>query len=278
MQRKQRKKRFRFNIQILFVIVCVFSLLRVYTSYEVSTSSFSDTEHITAAFIMGPAACAHGQGFWRHHPDDWPVENLTVGGIVYTKAEAIMIMNTPGAGDKTYDLFRQLAATMLNLLCGCNPDCIQEIVGLADAWLVSYPVGCGVHANSPAWKLAKPWFELLGQYNDGMLCEKSYNTPPDQPRCSSPKRDSRFHSTTPRLVVYVHDDDYDDLTVRFYNAHNNILLREFTAVESDSNVSIPIDEILPMKLSVGMLLSQIKKQPQCHQHGGLRITQMRQER
>lgn len=238
MKRKQRKKQFRV-IHFLFLIVCVFSLLRVYTSYYVSTSSFSDTERITATFVMGSGACVHGQGFWRHHPKAWPVENLTVGGIRYTKGEAIAIMNTHCARDKTYDLFRHLVATMLNLLCGCNPECIQGTVAHADTWLVSHPVGSGVHENSCAWRLAKPWCKLLEQYNKGLLCEESCNSPPDRPCALSP--DSPFNATTPQLAVYVSDDDYDELTVSFYNAQNDSVLGECSAVESDSNVSIQLD-------------------------------------
>jgi hypothetical protein len=45
----------------------------------------------------------------------------------------------------------------------------------------------------------------------------------------------------PQLAVYVHDDDYDELTVRFYNAYNGSILGECSMVESDSNVSIPLD-------------------------------------
>jgi hypothetical protein len=240
MKRKQRKKQFRV-IQVLFLIVCVFSLLRVYTSYYVSTASFSDTERITATFLMGSGACVHGQGFWRHHPKAWPVENLTVGGIQYTKGEAITIMNTHCARDKTYDLFRHLVATMLNLLCGCNPDCIQRTVAHADTWLVSHPVGSGVHENSCAWRLAKPWCKLLEQYNKGKLCEESCNSPPDQPCALSVG--SLFNATIPQLSVYVSDVDYDELTVSFYNAQNDRILGECFAVESDSNVSLPLEGV-----------------------------------
>ena len=240
MQKKQRKKQLNF-IQLFFLTVCIFSFFSMYTSYYVSTSSFSDTERITSTFIMGPAACVHGQGFWRHHPDHWPVETLSIGSVSYTKIEAITIMNTPGAGDKTYDLFCNLVATMLNLLDNCNPICIQETVTLADTWLRSHPVGSGVRANDPAWKLAKPWLKLFEQYNKGLLCEESCNTPPNPPHALP--SDSPFQGSPPHLTVYVHDDDYDELTVRFYNAFNNSILGERTAVESDSNVSITLNQL-----------------------------------
>jgi hypothetical protein len=43
-----------------------------------------------------------------------------------------------------------------------------------------------------------------------------------------------------QLVVYVHDDDYDALTVTFYNADNDSIIGERSEVESDSNVSLPL--------------------------------------
>ena len=242
MKRKQGKKQFRV-IHVLFLIVCVFSLLRVYTSYYVSTASFSDTERITSTFIMGAGSdvCTHRQGFWRHHPGEWPVETITIGGIHYTKAKAIRVMNTHCASDKTYDLFRELAATKLNLFCGCDPDCIQKTVERADHWLVLHPVGSDVHANSHAWKIAKQWWKHLEQYNKGLLCEESCNCPPDPPRDCT--HHPRHCSSSYQLQVYVSDVDYDELTVSFYNAQNNSFLGEMSAVESDSTVSLSLDEV-----------------------------------
>jgi len=237
---KQRKKQFRL-IHLVFIVVCVFSLVRVYTSSHVTTSSFSDTETITATFLMGSAPCVHRQGFWRHHPGQWPVQTITIGGIVYSKAKAIRVMNTQCASDKTYDLFRQLAATKLNLFSGCDPDCIQETVESADNWLLSHPVGSHVHANSCAWKLAKQWWKQLEQYNKGLLCEESCNCPPDPPRDCS--HHSGHHATPHQLQVYVSDVDYDELTVQFYNACNDILIGDYSAVESDSTVSLSLDEV-----------------------------------
>lgn len=238
---KNQGKKQVIGIRFFFCILCVFSLLGMYSSYHVSTSSFSDTERITATFLMGSGICTHRAGYWSHHPECWPVETLTIGGVSHTKAEAIAIMQTPGVGDKTYDLFQELTTTMLNLLCGCTPDCIQETVMQADAWFLSYPVGSGVHASDPAWKVAKPWWKLLEQYNKGLLCEGACNSPPDSPCTLSP--DSLCNASTRQLSVYVHDDDYDALTVTFYNAYNDSIIGERSEVDSDSNVSLPLGDV-----------------------------------
>lgn len=162
-------------IGVCFLILCVSCLLGLWSVLPRTECAFSDTETIQCTFLMSPGAeaCTRGQGYWRHHPDSWPVEVLMVGEVLYTKQEAIAVMNTPGAGDKTYDLFRQLAAAMLNLFSGCNLECIDETVLLADDWFVAHPVGSGVSARDPAWKQAQPWFVLLEQYNSGLLCEQA---------------------------------------------------------------------------------------------------------
>jgi len=188
---------------------------------------------------MGHGVCVHGQGFWRHHPEDWPVEKITVGGVLYSKVEAIRVMNTPGGGDKTYDLFRQLTATMVNLFCGCNPECIEETMNCADAWLCSHPVGSGVPASSQAWKHANVWCRLLEKYNEGLLCEESCNSPPVPPRRIS--GECIPQSNILSLAVWVSDVDYDELTVRFYDAYRHTLLGECSRVESDSNVSVALE-------------------------------------
>ncbi|HWR27662.1 MAG TPA: hypothetical protein VN377_04410 [Candidatus Thermoplasmatota archaeon] len=181
------------------------------------------------------------KGFGAINPWEWPVEHLTIGGVLYTKAEAIRVMHTHCAQDKTYDLFRELAATMLNLFCGCNPECIQETVECADHWLVAHPVGSDVHANSHAWKLAKQWWKQLEQYNKGLLCEESCNCPPDSPRDCS--QHSKHPVTMHQLQVYVSDVDYDELSVSFYNACNDSIMGEYSMVESDSIVSLSLDEV-----------------------------------
>jgi hypothetical protein len=60
-------------------------------------------------------------GYWKNHPDAWPVEEITIGGITYSKYDAIALIDTPESGDKTYTLFRALVAAKLNVLV--NPCC-----------------------------------------------------------------------------------------------------------------------------------------------------------
>src|SRR5262249_50460875 len=39
-------------------------------------------------------ACPLGQGFWKNHPDTWPVTSLTLGSQTYTQAELLALFDT----------------------------------------------------------------------------------------------------------------------------------------------------------------------------------------
>ena len=110
-------------------------------------------------------------GYWMRHPDAWPVDSITVGGITYTKAEAISEMVAPGRGDKTYDMFPQLVAAMLNVEIGNDDTCIAADITAADAWMTTNPLGSNVRANSAAWQgSGSALHGNLDDYNNGDLC------------------------------------------------------------------------------------------------------------
>ena len=108
-------------------------------------------------------------GYWMNHPDAWP-GSITVGGVTYTRDEAIARLAEPGNKDKTYTLFASLVSAKLNVLNGTNPACVADTIAAADAWLTTYPVGIGVRASSYAWKVGEPLHRLMDNYNNGMLC------------------------------------------------------------------------------------------------------------
>ncbi len=110
-------------------------------------------------------------GYWKNHPEAWPVDSITIGGVVYTKAQAIAIMQTPVAGDKTRSMFSQLVAAKLNGGIGCGCGTIGGTIAAADAWMAAYgPVGSGVAGNSAAWRLGGTLHGTLDDYNNGNLC------------------------------------------------------------------------------------------------------------
>jgi hypothetical protein len=110
-------------------------------------------------------------GYWKNHPDAWPVDEIDIGGVTYSKEEAIAIMNTAGKGDKTWNLFSHLVAAKLNVEMG-NPDgCIADGIMAADDWMAMYgPVWSGVKASSEEWKSIESTFHMLDEYNNGLMC------------------------------------------------------------------------------------------------------------
>jgi hypothetical protein len=109
-------------------------------------------------------------GYWKNHPKAWPVKSITIGGITYTKMQAITWMKTNNKQDKTITLFRALVAAKLNVLIGNESACIDATIASADAWMAAHPVGSRVRASSAAWKAAEPLYRKLDKYNNGLLC------------------------------------------------------------------------------------------------------------
>ena len=108
-------------------------------------------------------------GYWKNHPEAWPVSVITVGGVQYTKEQALEYLNAVGK-DRTLTMFSSLVPAKLNVLVGNDSSCVQSTIDAADAWLATYPLGSGVHAASLAWKRGEPLHRLMDNYNNGMLC------------------------------------------------------------------------------------------------------------
>ncbi len=114
-------------------------------------------------------------GYWKNHPEAWPVQSIAIGNVSYTKAQAIAVMSQPD-GDKTFTMFRHLLSTKLNLLMGTDGSCIIDDAAAGDQWMQTYgPAGRGVKANSAAWRMGSPTATRLDSYNNGLLCAPHRN-------------------------------------------------------------------------------------------------------
>jgi hypothetical protein len=109
-------------------------------------------------------------GYWKNHPEAWPVASITVGGVTYTKAQAISWLKKVGK-DKTTTMFSSLVPAMLNVMIGNDGSCVNPTIAAANAWMATHgPVGSGVHASSAAWTDGEPLHIILDNYNNGRLC------------------------------------------------------------------------------------------------------------
>ncbi len=121
-------------------------------------------------YVMPPPPGTGTPGYWKNHPKAWPVVAITIGGVTYSKDDAISYMRMPEKGDKTYTIFRALVSAKLNVLIGNDDSCIADTISDADAWMETYgPVGSGIHASSDAWKEGEPLYWELDDYNNGEL-------------------------------------------------------------------------------------------------------------
>jgi len=118
-------------------------------------------------------------GYWKNHADAWPVPDIIIGGVKYTKAQAIAWLGKVGK-DKTTTMFSSLVSARLNVIIGNDPGCVAGTIVKADAWMtappIGYgPVGSGVQASSPAWTIGEPLHQWMDAYNNGQLCAPHRN-------------------------------------------------------------------------------------------------------
>jgi hypothetical protein len=110
-------------------------------------------------------------GYWKNHPEAWPVSTIQIGTVTYTVDQAIAIMNSPVQKDKTFTMFASLVSAILNVKINNDSSCVSDAITAGQAWMTTNgPVGKGVAASSFAWKLGEPIHRLMDNYNNGMLC------------------------------------------------------------------------------------------------------------
>src|SRR6476660_1805557 len=134
-----------------------------------ATATPSGTPSATATPSGTPGGCVRGQGFWKNHPDEWPVTELQLGNVTYTQQQLLDILHQPVRGNGLLILAHQLIAAKLNIAAGADPSCIQETIAEADALigdLVIPPVGDGYLRPRDAAPLAG----ILGDFNEGGMC------------------------------------------------------------------------------------------------------------
>ena len=114
-------------------------------------------------------------GYWKNHPEAWPVSTITVGGVTYSKAQAIVWLGRVGK-DKTTTMFSSLVPAMLNLIIGNDGSCVNSAIAAGNTWMATYgPVGSNVAASSEAWKIGEPIHQTMDAYNNGLLCAPHRN-------------------------------------------------------------------------------------------------------
>jgi hypothetical protein len=145
-----------------------------------------------------PSGCVRSQGYWKNHPDAWPVTSLMLGNVTYDQQQLLDILHQPVRGNGLLILAHQEIAAKLNIANGADGSCIAQTLADADALigdLVVPPVGDGYLRPRDASPLA----EVLDQYNEGMLCAPSCEnaSPTPTPSLRRPGRPMPLPRPTP---------------------------------------------------------------------------------
>src|SRR5437764_473064 len=142
------------------------------TATATASATPSPTATATATATASPSGCVRGLGFWKNHPDQWPVTQLQLGNVTYTQQQLLSILHQPVRGNGLVLLAHQLIAAELNIANGADASCIQQTIDQANALigdLVIPPVGDGYLAPRDVSALA----DTLDQYDEGRLCAPS---------------------------------------------------------------------------------------------------------
>ena len=124
------------------------------------------------ATVKVKCICPRSKGYWKTHPEAWPVEEIEIGNITYTKQEALTILWGANAKDATRMLAAQLIAAKLNRLAGASPSfwhCgklinIDDVISEADSFLMDHPLGSDPRCDDRETAL---WLkDLLDAYNN----------------------------------------------------------------------------------------------------------------
>jgi hypothetical protein len=110
--------------------------------------------------------CTLTQGFWKTHPNAWPLASLSLGGTSYTKVQLLSVLTEPVAGNGSISLAHQLIAAKLNIANGADGSTVAAAISSADSLigsLVVPPVGNGFLDPSSTGALTG----ILDTYNNG---------------------------------------------------------------------------------------------------------------
>jgi len=114
----------------------------------------------------GEQGCTYTQGYWKNHPEAWPVTSLTLGTVTYTQNQLLRILNQPVRGNGLISLAKQLIAAKLNIAAGATSTDVDQAVTDADALiggLIVPPIGSDSLSPSSTSSLN----DTLTSYNEG---------------------------------------------------------------------------------------------------------------
>jgi hypothetical protein len=118
--------------------------------------------------------CTLTQGYWKNHPEAWPVTSLTIGGVTYSQSDLLAIFAMDPGGDASLILAHQLIAALLNQAAAANPPAAVTLaLGNAQAWMAANKdadgtLPYGTPPGSAAANAATALASTLDNFNSGL--------------------------------------------------------------------------------------------------------------
>ena len=133
-----------------------------------------------AVVKVKPEFHPRSMGYWKNHPEAWPVNEIEVGNVTYSKEEALEILMEANAKDATRMLAAQLISAKLNRLAGASAYFyfsdewvnIDEVISEANAFLTTYPLGSNPEGDNRSFALQLK--NVLDAYNNNGECEDDF--------------------------------------------------------------------------------------------------------
>jgi hypothetical protein len=110
------------------------------------------------------AGCTLPLRHWKRNHSSWPLRNLTIGVVLYSKRALLDIMIKKPHGDKTYLIAEQLIAAHLNIASGADGSSFAYAMAAADQWLIAHG---GVGSNQRSWDGGEWIKQALDAFNTG---------------------------------------------------------------------------------------------------------------
>ena len=95
-------------------------VIRVHAEGNADATESPRSADVYASTAQPLQNCTFTQGYWKNHPEAWPVGSLTLGNNTYTAAQLLQILQTPAGGNGLLILAHQLIAAKLNIADGAD--------------------------------------------------------------------------------------------------------------------------------------------------------------
>lgn len=142
-----------------------------------SPSPYSPTIYAWTKEHNDREECVHSQGYWKTHPEKWPVSTLRLGNVIYTKTQLLAIWHTPAAGNGLISMAHQLMAAKLNVIAGAiPPSSVTASISTADALIgtkIVPPVGSGYIAPATTSPLTDDLEEFNTEEGEDIDCHQT---------------------------------------------------------------------------------------------------------